>query len=526
VQRVVAARPELDGQTIALYSHDARGKQTVAACSDAAFDGGIRIGMPLAEATALFSASPLFSQEHDPAADREALEQLAEACEQFSPLVGLESVEQPTDLLLDVTGLGPLFGGDEALAYRVVQSFHRRRYTARVAVADTIGIAWAAAHFGFRMLDVGLGMESRQRQHYLHQELKSKIQNPKSKIIFPPGKTSTAIRDLPIEALRLPVETVALLAELGIDRIEQLLALPRESLSSRFGDVLARRLDQAEGTAEEVIVAYRPPVDFQAQWSLEHPTSKRAVIGQVVSHLVEQVAGSLHQRDRGAVQLECSLDCGDQSARVEIGLFQPTATAQHLAELVHMQLERLTLPEPVAGVCVRATTTAPLVYRQSELFTDQARRRPRQLAALVDRLSARLGRKCVVGPRRQPNAQPERAFRYVPLAGNRPRRTRQKNRPANREAPGPTGRPLHLASPPPPLDVISIVPDGPPIRFRWQTRQHRVARHWGPERIETTWWRSRSIRRDYYRVETDNGQRFWLFRRLTDGKWFLHGEFE
>jgi protein ImuB len=86
-------------------------------------------------------------------------------------------------------------------------------------------------------------------------------------------------------------------------------------------------------------------------------------------------------------------------------------------------------------------------------------------------------------------------------------------------------RPLVLHHPPLALHAVSIVPDGPPISFEWNGRVHRVARQWGPERIETGWWRGRSLRRDYYRVETTTGLRFWLFRRLEDGQWNLHGEF-
>jgi protein ImuB len=70
------------------------------------------------------------------------------------------------------------------------------------------------------------------------------------------------------------------------------------------------------------------------------------------------------------------------------------------------------------------------------------------------------------------------------------------------------------------------MPDGPPLKFSHSGGQHQVARTWGPERIETGWWRSQPVGRDYYRVETTTGRRFWLFRRLRDGRWFLHGTFE
>jgi protein ImuB len=85
---------------------------------------------------------------------------------------------------------------------------------------------------------------------------------------------------------------------------------------------------------------------------------------------------------------------------------------------------------------------------------------------------------------------------------------------------------LFLRSPPTAVQVIAVAPDGPPKMFHDHGEGHAIARHWGPERIETSWWRGRLVRRDYYRVETRAGRRYWLFRRLDDGRWFLHGEFE
>jgi protein ImuB len=75
------------------------------------------------------------------------------------------------------------------------------------------------------------------------------------------------------------------------------------------------------------------------------------------------------------------------------------------------------------------------------------------------------------------------------------------------------------------LQATALAPDGPPVRFAYRGQAHQIARHQGPERIETGWWRKRGVRRDYYRVETEQGTRFWLFRSLTSGRWYLHGEF-
>jgi protein ImuB len=225
---------------------------------------------------------------------------------------------------------------------------------------------------------------------------------------------------------------------------------------------------------------------------------------------------------------------------LRVGLFQPTALVEHLLELVNMQLELLRLPGAVSRVAVSAARTAPLVERQHELFAGGPREQGRQLAVLVDRLSSRLGQEQVVRPRPRAEAQPEAAFRCEPLAKAGPspragRRASSARRSSSRRVPSSADsmisppialRPLRLFFPPLPLEVVAVVPDGPPARIRFEGQSHPLARHWGPERIETAWWRGRSVRRDYYRVETDEGSRFWVFRRLTDGAWFLHGEFE
>ncbi len=115
---------------MALYAADRRGLLRISACSGR---HGMTIGMPLAEATALANAH---FEPHDPLADQAALVQLAAWCEQFSPLVGIEA---PDNLLLDVTGLAPLFGSEQALVEQVARAFGRLGLRTRIALADTIG---------------------------------------------------------------------------------------------------------------------------------------------------------------------------------------------------------------------------------------------------------------------------------------------------------------------------------------------------------------------------------------------------
>ena len=62
-------------------------------------------------------------------------------------------------------------------------------------------------------------------------------------------------------------------------------------------------------------------------------------------------------------------------------------------------------------------------------------------------------------------------------------------------------RPLHMEPRPKALTVVSVAPEGPPMKFRLAGQDERVVRVWGPERIETGWWRTRLVRRDYYQVD-------------------------
>jgi protein ImuB len=232
----------------------------------------------------------------------------------------------------------------------------------------------------------------------------------------------------------------------------------------------------------------------------------------------------LAARGEGALQLTCRLDCQSGTpVTLSIGLFQPSASPQHLRALLQMPLARARITGLVTKVHIAVTASAPLVDRQKRLFADD---RPghgsRPLAGLIDRLTGRLGRQAVVRVRSVPDHQPERACRYEPFVGSTPHRRQTR---ATDRAFGRLQRPLYLFPRPVPLEVVAVAPEGPPVRFRWTGEPHDVARHWGPERIETAWWRKGPVRRDYYRVETGQGRRYWLFRRLEDGKWFLHGEF-
>src|ERR1041384_3871340 len=80
----------------------------------------------------------------DERADLALLEAVADWCDRYTPLVGLDA---PDGLLLDVTGCAHLFGGETALARDLVRRLGAQGLQARAAVAGTVGCAWAVARF-------------------------------------------------------------------------------------------------------------------------------------------------------------------------------------------------------------------------------------------------------------------------------------------------------------------------------------------------------------------------------------------
>ena len=454
----------------------------------------------------------------------------------------MEEGPEPSALFLDITGCAHLFGGEERMAAQVGRDFERAGYSLRIALADTIGAAWAAVRFI-------AGREGNDGQ--------SAADGTRSvpATIIPPGGHSALLRNLPIAALRLPKDTVETLEELGIREIGALQDLPRKSLPARFGHCVLNRLDQALGLTAELIVPVPPPEPIEANWSFEEPTADRRALESVLQRLLGEIAEMLTARQEGAQRLVCRLFCaGKEPVQLTVGALHPTAVAEHLCELVHLQLERITLAAEVLAVQVEVAASGPIGSQQQEFFDAGVNREgERHLAVLVDRLSSRLGEKAVLRPSLYPDPQPEYASRLQPVLAGEKEIANCKMKNANcklmttnpksasrlpaeagttSEVPDyqfvatATARPLVLKPRPIPIEVISVVPDGPPVRFHWRAAEHVIERTWGPERIETGWWRGPHVARDYFRIETATGQRFWLFRQNATGKWFLHGAFE
>jgi len=464
--------------------------------NDAAARLGLKPMLGLADAQAMYPG--LETLAHDPAADAVLLAAVADWGESFTPQVALDP---PDGLLLDITGCAHLFGGEEAMRTTLGRRLTAQGFHARVAIASTVGCAWAMARHG-------------------------------RSLVVAPGAEDAVLRPLPLAALRLAAETVAALATAGLKTVGDVLERPRAPLAARYGEGLIRRLDQALGRLDEPISPRRPVPDHMAERRFAEPISLEAHVLQVIAALGDRLGQGLEAEGLGARRLEASLFRVDGVVRrITVGASQPLRQG---AAMQHLFADRLAAAKEDwdAGfgfdlIRLAAVDTALLAPRQAGLDT---RDHGAEFAALLDHLTARLGSGQVRHLAVRDTHIPERAMALVDTPGAGKIRPVP---PPDQDSLMPA-RPLRLLDKPEAIEAIAEVPDGPPLRFRWRRVSYQVARSEGPERIAMEWWRPGGQdlpTRDYFRVETAEGLRLWLFRaglfEREPGQpgWYLHGFF-
>ena len=478
----------------------------------------------------------------DAAADARLIEAVADWCQRYTPLV---AVDPPDGILLDIGGCAHLFGGEERLRDDLLARITRFGFSARAAIASTIGAAWAVARFG----DAAMAGQANR--------IYSPCRSCSSEVGDPPTSARCEreqLVPLPLAALRLPSETVATLARLGLKRIGDILDLPRAPLVARFGADLLRQLDCALGREDEPLAPRLPVAPYVAERSFHEPIAREEDVLATIERLATRLKTALAARGDGARRLEIALFRTDGAVkRIAAGTSRPIRDPQAIRALFVERLAALgDEVDPGFGfdlARLSVLTAEPCPDEQIGLggHEDQA-----ELDRLVDRLSARLGRRRVARLVALDSHSPELAARALPAQDM----TQALARAAlASEASGQRGnsisaraelgweawrrfrieadlspRPLRLLARPEPIqDVFALVPDGPPVRFRWRRAMHEVVASEGPERIEGAWWsEDGGPARDYFRVEDKAGLRFWLFRAglyrdRAVPRWFLHG---
>jgi protein ImuB len=478
----------------------------ISALDDAAAHLGLGIGIPLANARAICPQLRVFDA--DPAADAGTLNDIADWCDRFTPLVALDP---PHGLFLDITGCAHLFGGEAALMQLLCAALTRQGFAVSAAIASTAICARTLTRHA-------------------------------SGQIVGEGEEATAIHPLPVFMLGADETIVSGLRRAGLKTIGDVAARARHEITARFGAAFTSLLEQALGQGDAPISPRKPLPDYIVEKRFAEPVTTETVIAATLSGLAAMLVAAMDRQGKGARRLEASFFRTDGAVRsivVEAG--QPVTRTGVIERLFRERLEALSDPlDPGFGfdlVRLSASRTEIVVQQQRDL--DANVHDNDAIAALIDRIAARIGGRRVVVHLPQDTHIPERAVLAAPAQHHLTAATHAVW-PARTESEPPL-RPLRLFEKPEPIKVpFATVPDGPPHHFTWRRATHAVVRVEGPERIAMEWWKQdgRTLTRDYFRVEDEEGLRFWIYRdglygrELRDAKgepvpanWFVHGLF-
>ncbi|WIY52773.1 DNA polymerase Y family protein [Devosia sp. YIM 151766] len=486
---------------------------------------GLRQGMNLADARALVQSLTVLEL------DRPLLEagfaDFADWHSNLSPLVSVLADSAPYgDLMLDITGVSHLFGGEAAMLRLALTRLRALNYSVAGAIAPTIGAAWAVSHFARSQ-------------------------------VLPLAALESGLDVLPVHALRLDEKQVATLVQMGLDNIGQLRNRPRKPLQARFGASLLTRLDQAYGLIEERMAPRLPMVEHAVERRFADPIALLDDVLAATHDLAVKLACHLEQHGLGAQSFHLFLYRVDHKVMtLSLNASRLTRDPAHITGLFRHRAQRLQ-GEYDAGfgidmVRLAVSSTDRLDAEQKGAFA--APSGLEDIDRLLDRLGSRLGSEAVLRSQSIASHVPERAARLVPAVAMAAE---------NPVEPPPLMRPLRLLPQPEPVMVNAEVPDGLPGSMVWRRQVYRLVKAAGPERIGAEWWRSgqrlalvpeekpdkdpqssqpipyiadlplfdpEAGTRDYYVVEDEEGRRFWLFRLGLYGgeilpSWYLHGFF-
>lgn len=422
---------------------------------------GLRAGQSLSTAQAL--AREFVCVEHDPAAVEQLQQLLAAWAYRFS---GQVSLHYPRALLLEVQSTLGLFGPWPAFEARLRAELTGLGLRHRIVLASNPVAArmLANAHDG---LAASCAQTTRQ-----------------------------ALLQMPIDRVGLPADAAKAFERMGLRSLDQVLALPRDTLARRFAAGVQLHLDRLFGLRPMALACYLPADRFDARLELNFDVESHQALLFPLRRLIADLAAFLASRDGGVQRFILHLEhaVGLPDTEVAVGLLAAEREAGRLFELARGRLEQLQIVAPVRNLRLCAEDLPAFVPQPGELFNARPQQQ-QNWEQLRERLRARLGDEAVQGVQAVADHRPECAWRSANTTK------------ALASSPGPL-RPGWLLAEPQALPL------------------HGLRLLAGPERVESGWWDGADVRRDYYRIETASGQRGWAYRRIgEDGPLWLQGWF-
>lgn len=455
--------------------------------NQAALGRGLHRGMPLADARAI--CPDIATRPADLAGEVAALSALRRWTGRYAPMVACDGSD---GLMADVSGVAHLFGGEDAMRGDLHARLERAGLMVQSAIAGTKGAAHALARQGGGIIE--------------------------------DGALASGLGPLPVASLRLDHETAESLAKVGLNQIADLLPLPRAPLARRFGQGLILRLDQALGMQPEPVSPQAEAPHFGVRMTLPEPIGLQSDVMAGLERLLDRLCAHLALNHQGARWVRLELRRVDRgTVEVEIGLARPMRDPVRIAALFARAMGEIDAGFGIDALRLSAPVTEAMAPEQ--LGAGPVQRADDAMADLISRLGNRIGFDQVLRLHPADSLIPERSFLNVPVAYTAPMPS------------PPRGGPLRPAILFPP-EFVQAGAGHPPAQFRWRRMALSTLRAHGPERIAPEWWFDdpawRTGLRDYWRIETQEGPRLWLFNTPqaeagggpeATQNWYAQGEF-
>jgi len=311
----------------------------------------------------------------------------------------------------------------------------------------------------------------------------------------------------------------------------------------------------------EVADPIRPVSIPQAVRDFDGPVKHIEAVVLTVRELLRTLLETLLRQESGAcvLEIECTrIDAGP--VREVVVLSRPSRNERHLWSLLAPKVETLNLGFGIERIVLKAIKTSRLRHEQ-EAFGGFASgvsgggvsgggHSERRFGEFIDTIIDRLGSDRAVRVDAVESHLPERAFeRRSLIDGSSGRRTMVEKATGGKiESDAAAGgaaaagdRPSIIFGRPELIDVMAMMPDGPPSWIRWRDIASAVTTSFGPERITSPWWerappappapplRGQGVScpcaptRDYFKIQDEVGQWLWVFHEVESGRWFVHG---
>jgi protein ImuB len=447
----------------------------VLCCNDSATQSGVEPLLSLSTALAL--CPNLLTLQQQPEREKTILQQLALIAYSFSPSVII--AEQ--GLWLELSGCEKLFHSYRRLLQQLQKSLSYSCTHIDMGIAGSADAARLLCQPGFR------------------------CELPES------TELEQQLRLTPLSLLKVQRRQQQSFEHLGLSCLEDLLALPRAELASRFGAGIVEQLQFLLGEKPCQLARFKPPVTFHdLLQSTQGIFSKQGLLFPMKT-LLQRLSIYLQARQCYCRKIEWRFEplIGEPSSMC-ITLSGSQNSWTTLLDLSRLQLERIDLPASIETIILSSDDFVDGLPEGLDLFgtapsSDKTLAGDVSLEAgrLIDSLRARLGPEALQQPVLGNNYLPEEAGKVVAQ-----------------------GKHQQLAIDHNGLQPLWLLPKPIAIQLRnqqlfWRQPLYILS---GPRRLSDNWWQT-DQQRDYYLACDNEGSRYWLFKQAGTDRWFVQGLF-